>query len=128
MLVSRAADIFTGKDLKANSSKDNDLWQRCIYGYYCIVGMPVYSCTHVELFVPAGHVGLLMNSKNEYLFAQPGMHNISSVFLRTTSPPKPVLRLHTWTPATAHHLDLTLTSPSPVPSCEASSSTATERS
>ena len=31
-----------------------------------------------------------MNSKNEYLFAQPGMHNISSVFLRTTSPPRPL--------------------------------------
>ena len=52
--------------------------------------MPIYHCTHVELFVPAGHVGLLMNSKNEYLFAQPGMHNISSVFLRTTSPPRPL--------------------------------------
>ena len=32
-------------------------------------------------------VGLLMNESNEYLFAQPGMHNISSVFLRVASEP-----------------------------------------
>merc|ERR550514_2601525 len=44
--------------------------------------------THVEMFVPAGHVGLLMNEKNEYLFAQPGMHNIKSCFIKNTEAPK----------------------------------------
>jgi len=31
-----------------------------------------------------------MNDKNEYLFAQPGMHNISSLFIRAVSPPIPL--------------------------------------
>ncbi|KAH8096460.1 hypothetical protein JL720_3832 [Aureococcus anophagefferens] len=35
------------------------------------------------LFVPAGHVGLLMDGENRYLFAQPGMHNIQSIFIRS---------------------------------------------
>jgi len=84
------ADVFTGDDLKANSSKENDMCQRLKYGYYCCVGIPLYHCTHVELFVPAGHVGLMMNEKNEYLFAEPGMHNIASCFLRSTAAPKPL--------------------------------------
>merc|ERR1719408_970499 len=33
---------------------------------------------------------MLMNEKNEYLFAQPGMHNIRSFFLQITSPPRPL--------------------------------------
>ena len=121
-------DIFTGSDLRANSSKDNDLKVRCMYCYYIppFCGACLYNCTHTELFVPAGFgacreraprlsrrgtrsththtmrvtrarararallaraVGLLMNESNEYLFAQPGMHNISSVFLRVASEP-----------------------------------------
>jgi regulator of protease activity HflC (stomatin/prohibitin superfamily) len=32
------------------------------------------------MFVPAGHVGLLMDERQRYLFAQPGMHNIASLF------------------------------------------------
>eukprot|EP00933_Yihiella_yeosuensis_P007305 TRINITY_DN11226_c0_g1_i1.p1 TRINITY_DN11226_c0_g1~~TRINITY_DN11226_c0_g1_i1.p1 ORF type:complete len:527 (-),score=124.77 TRINITY_DN11226_c0_g1_i1:243-1823(-) len=75
-------DIFDGVDLMANSSKSNDLVQKCKYGYYCcpIIGCCAYNCTHTEMFVPAGHVGLLMDSQNRYLFAQPGMHNINSMF------------------------------------------------
>merc|ERR550514_215221 len=46
--------------------------------------------THTEMFVPAGHVGFLMNDKNEYMFAQPGMHNIKSMFIRQVGPPKPL--------------------------------------
>ena len=83
-------DIFTGTDLKANSSKDANMKIKLMYGYYCCVGMPLYNASHVEMFVPAGHVGLLMNEKNEYLFAQPGMHNIRSFFLRSVGPPKPL--------------------------------------
>jgi len=77
-------DIFDGVDLSANSSKANDIKQKCLYGYFVcpIVGCFLYSQTHVEFFVPAGHVGLLMNEKQEYLFAQPGMHNISSCFIK----------------------------------------------
>jgi len=80
----RFEDIFDGVDLSANSSKSNDLLQKCIFGYFVcpLVGCIVYNATHTEFFVPAGCVGLLMNEKQEYLFAQPGMHNISGCFLR----------------------------------------------
>jgi len=80
-------DIFVGADLKANSSRSNDLCQRCKYGYYCcpVLGCALYGMTHSEFFVPAGSVGLIMNEKQEYLFAQPGMHNIASCFLKHVS-------------------------------------------
>merc|ERR1719296_61401 len=76
-------DIFVGTDLKANSSKSNDLMQKCKFGYFCcpVIGCALYAATHAEFFVPAGHVGLLLNEKQEYLFAQPGMHNISSCYV-----------------------------------------------
>jgi regulator of protease activity HflC (stomatin/prohibitin superfamily) len=44
-----------------------------------------------EFFVPAGHVGFLMNEKNEYLFAEPGMHNIVDPFLSVVREPAPLL-------------------------------------
>jgi len=73
-------DIFQGVDLKASSSKSNDVWQKAKYGYYCcpIVGCLLYKYTHTEMFVPAGNVGLMMDEQQQYLFAQPGMHNIGS--------------------------------------------------
>jgi len=77
-------DIFTGVDLQANSSKGNDLVQKFKYGVFCcpVIGCCVYNCTHTEMFVPAGHVGLLTDEQNQYLFAQPGMHNIGSIFIK----------------------------------------------
>jgi len=77
-------DIFDGVDLSANSSKSNNLMQKCIFGYYVcpVVGCIIYKSTHTEFFVPAGHVGLMMNEKQEYLFAQPGMHNIGGCFMK----------------------------------------------
>lgn len=83
-------DIFTGDDLRANSSKKNNVWKRLKYGYYFGVGVPLYKLTHLELFVEASHVGLLMDEKNNYLFAQPGMHNINSMFIKTVGNPKPL--------------------------------------
>lgn len=85
-------DIFTGGDLNANSSKANDMMERCKFGYYCcpIIGCMLYHTTHLEMFVDASHVGLLMNEKNDYLFAQPGMHNISSCFMKSTGRPVPL--------------------------------------
>ena len=53
-----------------------------MFCYFCVFGVPVYHLTHEEFFVPAGHVGLLMNENNEYLFAEPGMHNIRSCFIK----------------------------------------------
>lgn len=77
-------EIFVGSDLKASSSKANDVVQKCKYCYFTIpiLGCVAYHSTHSEFFVPAGSVGLLMNEKQEYLFAQPGMHNISSCFMK----------------------------------------------
>jgi len=77
-------DIFEGVDLKVSSSKSNDLCERCKYGYYCcpVLGCILYSCTHTEVFIPAGHVGLFMDGSQNYLFAQPGMHNIGSVWIK----------------------------------------------
>lgn len=88
-------DIFTGIDLKANSSQNHNLWEKCKYGYYCcpILGCIAYGATHLEMFVEAGHIGFLMNEKNEYLLAQPGMHNITSLYMKVTKPPQ-TLRGH----------------------------------
>jgi len=76
-------DIFAeGLDLQANSSKNNDLMERIKTGWWIPgLGCIAYRSCHVEFFVPAGHVGLLMDSQSRYLFAQPGMHNIRSVFM-----------------------------------------------
>jgi len=77
-------DIFEDSvDLKANSSKQNNLQERLMC-CWCLpgIGCCAYDACHIEMFVPAGHVGLLMDSSNRYLFAQPGMHNLSSCFMR----------------------------------------------
>mmetsp|Transcript_19410 Transcript_19410/g.44013 ORF Transcript_19410/g.44013 Transcript_19410/m.44013 type:complete len:481 (+) Transcript_19410:271-1713(+) len=91
-LVKDFEACFTGSDVRANSSQDNDMKERCMYGYYfgCCA---FYFCTHAEIFVPAGHVGLLMDEKNDYLLASPGMHNIRSCFTRVRGPPKPINRV-----------------------------------
>merc|ERR1719473_908583 len=64
-------DIFTGVDVKANSSQGENLMER-MKSCWCLpgIGCMLYNMTHIETFVPAGHVGFLMNEKNEYLFMQ----------------------------------------------------------
>jgi len=87
-------DIFTGRDLTANTDARQNIMERMHYGW-CIPGLGccLYDSTHTEMFVPAGHVGLLMDASNRYLFAQPGMHNIRSMFIRKSGNPVP-LRKH----------------------------------
>ncbi|KAK7247744.1 hypothetical protein SO694_00088149 [Aureococcus anophagefferens] len=82
---SSVEDIFTGTDVVARANKASNLAARCAHGYFCLPGLGccLYHATHMELFVPAGHVGLLMDGENRYLFAQPGMHNIQSIFIRS---------------------------------------------
>jgi len=77
-------DIFTGSDYKANSSKSENLMARCKWGMcYCpVIGCIAYSCTHTEMFIEAGHVGFLIDEANQYFFAQPGMHNIPSLWVK----------------------------------------------
>jgi len=84
--VRDVASVFTENDYIANSSRDNDMAERLKWGFYC-GGCLCYYAAHSEVFVPAGHVGLLMDSHNHYLFAQPGMHNISSCFTRVEGRP-----------------------------------------
>jgi len=77
-------DIFGGVDLQANSSKGDNLKEKCMYGYFCcpVLGCMIYGVTHSEVFIPAGHVGLLLDEKQQYIFAQPGMHNIKSIWIK----------------------------------------------
>merc|ERR1719327_1285648 len=85
-------EIFTGKDVTANSSAQKNIWERFKSGCYVLPGLGhlAYRMTHIETFVPAGHGGFLMNDKNEYLFMQPGMHIIKSIFMRQVKPPAPL--------------------------------------
>jgi len=84
-------DIFTGKDVKANTSAYEN-WLARLKSCWCVPGLGccLYNMTHIETFVPAGHVGFLMNERMEYLFMQPGMHNIQSVFMKQTGLPRPL--------------------------------------
>lgn len=70
--------IFTGVDIQRNTSHKDNMWMKCQYGHYCCC--PFYSILRREFFVPAGHVGLLKNERDEYFFAQPGMHNVDGLF------------------------------------------------
>ena len=56
-------DVFTGVDLKANSSKQKNMQKRLKWGVYCCIGSPFYYATHVEMFVPAGHVAFFVHSR-----------------------------------------------------------------
>lgn len=87
----RLDDIFIGSDFKANSSKSENLRQRIRACFLPpVFGLAYYLATHSEFFVPAGHVGLLMDNANNYLFAQPGMHNIKGYFTRVIGAPQPL--------------------------------------
>lgn len=59
-------DIFTGIDVQSNTTKSANFWRR-LQSCWCIPGLGccIYGLTHIETFVPAGHVGFLMNEKNE---------------------------------------------------------------
>jgi len=76
-------DIFVGADLKANSSKSNDTLQKALSCYYTlpIFGCCLYSACHTDFFVAAGHIGMLEDELKNYIFAQPGMHNIRSCWV-----------------------------------------------
>lgn len=77
------ADIFSSAlDRSANSSKAGDMKTCLCYSVFgCGVGCCVWSFIVKHLFVPAGHVGLLMDGQSRYLFAEPGMHNIQDPFI-----------------------------------------------
>lgn len=77
-------DIFRDGDLKKNTDHMRNLKLKCLNGVYCLPGLGccIYNTFRREFFIPAGQVGLLMNNANEYLFAQPGMHNIQDMFMQ----------------------------------------------
>mmetsp|Transcript_15806 Transcript_15806/g.28487 ORF Transcript_15806/g.28487 Transcript_15806/m.28487 type:complete len:472 (+) Transcript_15806:164-1579(+) len=71
-------DIFVpGLDLQPNTSHSANLQARARWLF-----TPCYDFAHTELTVPAGEVGLLVTDENDYIFAQPGMHNIASWFIQ----------------------------------------------
>jgi hypothetical protein len=72
--------IFTGVDITKNTDHYQNIKLKCKMGHYCCC--PFYNIFRRDFFVPAGHVGLLMNERNDYYFAQPGMHNVSGMFTR----------------------------------------------
>ncbi|EGB02514.1 hypothetical protein AURANDRAFT_68807, partial [Aureococcus anophagefferens] len=93
------SDIFTGVDRPANTDRVANLKTRSPYFLLGPLGCCAYHCTHTELFVPAGHVGFLMDDKNQYLFAQPGMvtpagaqielmtwRNLKMIYVRAVAP------------------------------------------
>ena len=60
-------DIFTGTDVKANSDAGKNLMEKLKSCYFLPgVGCMLYGSTHIETFVPAGHVGFLMNEYSEH--------------------------------------------------------------
>lgn len=86
------ADIFTGADFSANSSLTKIRMQKFWWCWYCAVGAPCYECTHVDMTVPPKHVGLLQDDKNDFLFAQPGIHSRGTCCgnLKKSGPPIPL--------------------------------------
>eukprot|EP00586_Coscinodiscus_wailesii_P002592 CAMPEP_0172487078 /NCGR_PEP_ID=MMETSP1066-20121228/15966_1 /TAXON_ID=671091 /ORGANISM="Coscinodiscus wailesii, Strain CCMP2513" /LENGTH=570 /DNA_ID=CAMNT_0013253469 /DNA_START=60 /DNA_END=1772 /DNA_ORIENTATION=- len=86
-------DLFEGNDLKANSSLSKNCMKRCMYGYYCvpIIGRCCYTIFNTEVIVPAGHVSLFTDSDHNYIFAQPGVHNINGIFMKNIRSPVSVM-------------------------------------
>ena len=54
------------------------------------LGYCMYHCTHQEITVQAGEVGTFVDESNNYLFAEPGMHNIFSLYTKSTGRPQKV--------------------------------------
>jgi len=76
-------------DLCANSSSSANMTTRMYWGYYCGLCC-VYGMTHKEITVEAGEVGLLVDDSNRYLWAEPGMHNIFSLYTRVVGRPRKI--------------------------------------
>jgi len=71
--------IIDGFDLRPNSDACADTRRRILWSLTG-VGLFLYDSFNHEQFVPAQHLGLFMNSKNEYVFAEAGMHNVNGLF------------------------------------------------
>lgn len=79
-----ADEVYESHDYKSKSSKYEILKTKSKYQMFlcCFTPMVVKS-----YFVPAGHIGFVMNSQNEYLLANPGMHLFTDPFLHITRAP-----------------------------------------
>eukprot|EP00560_Eucampia_antarctica_P009319 CAMPEP_0197828430 /NCGR_PEP_ID=MMETSP1437-20131217/4992_1 /TAXON_ID=49252 ORGANISM="Eucampia antarctica, Strain CCMP1452" /NCGR_SAMPLE_ID=MMETSP1437 /ASSEMBLY_ACC=CAM_ASM_001096 /LENGTH=547 /DNA_ID=CAMNT_0043429631 /DNA_START=273 /DNA_END=1916 /DNA_ORIENTATION=+ len=77
-------DIFEKKDLIPNSSQVDDLKKKFAWGVYWTpgCGFILYHVMNTELTVPAGYICRFVDNDNNYLFAKPGIHNISSPFIK----------------------------------------------
>ena len=73
--------------MRSNTSRSENIALRL--KWYCTgIGIFLYECFHTEIFVPANHIGLIMDDKNNYLFAAPGMHNIYGYTMREVGSPQ----------------------------------------
>lgn len=86
-------DVFGPLDLVPNSSHSRNWTKRFRWGVYCTpgCGLIIYNVFNTEVTVPPGHVCCFIDNDNNYLFAQPGVHNINSVFTKQIGYPTPVL-------------------------------------
>jgi len=82
-------DLFEEKDFRANSSLSKNFTKRFMFGYYCVpcVGCCIYNMFNTEVVVPAGHVALFTDNDNNYIFAQPGVHNVGGLFTKMVQKP-----------------------------------------
>ena len=76
-------DIFTGLDLKQNTDQWKNIVARAKNCCCVHLACAYYAChTATRSAAAWSRVGFLMDQPNRYLFAQPGMHNINSMFIR----------------------------------------------
>jgi regulator of protease activity HflC (stomatin/prohibitin superfamily) len=70
-------DVYEDKDLVPESSRDDIL---SVQMRYCVVFLPLYYATHLEMTIDPMHIGLILDEQNNYLLAKPGVHLQSSLF------------------------------------------------
>mmetsp|Transcript_8557 Transcript_8557/g.12213 ORF Transcript_8557/g.12213 Transcript_8557/m.12213 type:complete len:218 (+) Transcript_8557:30-683(+) len=82
-------DIFEENDLKPNSSHSHNFQKRLLWGVYWTpgCGLMIYNAFNTEVTVPPGSLCCFTNSDNDYLFARPGVYNISDQFTKKVGNP-----------------------------------------
>ncbi|CAB9506264.1 expressed unknown protein [Seminavis robusta] len=82
-------EIFESYDLEPNSSLANDFYKRMLWGVYWTPGCGYmsYAAFNTEVTVPPGGICRFIDGENRYLFAKPGIHNITDPFLQKVGAP-----------------------------------------
>ena len=82
-------DVFEPCDLTPNSSLEGNFWKRIMWGVYWTPGCGylTYSAFNTEVVVPPGGICCFVDGSNNYIFAKPGVHNITDPFLQKVGEP-----------------------------------------